>query len=158
MSAGRARFLTQSVPSNEAPHTAAVNVGVDNTGAAVLRPIEGRDFSADGDVAATLFGLLTNSRLAAWTVSTATSSVPAPARLSIPLSLTAFLTNPTATAAGGGTRVVLDITVAASLGTTTQINFKDEIFMGTTSSFLLYTFAAVTGPSWAFVFDLEEVT
>lgn len=45
-------------------YTNSVTVGIDNTGAAVLRPVEARNFDAVGDVASTLIGLTVNSRTA----------------------------------------------------------------------------------------------
>jgi hypothetical protein len=72
--------------------------------------------------------------------------------------LTSFLFNPTATAAGAGTRVLVQTSAGASLGTVTSIEFKDGVFMGTTSSLLVYAFAATTGPSLYFTFEWEEVT
>jgi hypothetical protein len=44
------------------PYTASIVVGFDNTGAAVLRPVEARDFTIPSDVGSTLIGLLVNSR------------------------------------------------------------------------------------------------
>lgn len=46
--------------------TTAFVTGLDNTGAAVLRPVEARNYDADADVAAALIGLTTNSRLAVY--------------------------------------------------------------------------------------------
>lgn len=69
-----------------------------------------------------------------------------------------FRFNPTATAAGAGTRVIATVTAPASVGATTEIDFEDGIFMGTVSTLLVYTFAATTAPQWAFDFEFEEVT
>jgi len=46
----------------------ALTVGIDNTAAAVLRPVEARNFDSIGDVAASLVGLLTNSRISIFNV------------------------------------------------------------------------------------------
>jgi hypothetical protein len=43
-------------------YTGSIAVGSDTTGAAVLRPVEARDFTADGDVAAALISLLVSNR------------------------------------------------------------------------------------------------
>ena len=52
-----------------AAYTNALVAGQDNTAAAVLRPVEARNLSADGDVVSTLIGLLVNSRITALDVS-----------------------------------------------------------------------------------------
>jgi hypothetical protein len=46
----------------------AIANGIDNTGAAVLRPVEARDAVASADFTASLIGLLTNSRLSAFSI------------------------------------------------------------------------------------------
>jgi hypothetical protein len=43
-------------------YTASIVGGIDNTGAAVLRPVEARDFDVSADVVGSLIGLLVNSR------------------------------------------------------------------------------------------------
>lgn len=43
--------------------TTAIATGIDNTGAAVLRPVEARNADVTGDFVSTLIGLLTNSRM-----------------------------------------------------------------------------------------------
>jgi hypothetical protein len=71
--------------------------------------------------------------------------------------VTAFRFNPTATAAGAGTRYVAEAVVPASLGTLTSFLFADGLFVGTTGSILFYAFAAVVAPTLRFVFEWEEV-
>jgi hypothetical protein len=50
-------------------YTAAIATGIDNTGAAVLRPVEARDFSAVSDVTLAIIGLSVNSRGAIYNTS-----------------------------------------------------------------------------------------
>lgn len=71
--------------------------------------------------------------------------------------LTAFLTNPTATAAGAGTRYLIATAIAVTVPTLIQIDLKDGALVGITGSLLVYTFAATTGPSWYFTFKWSEV-
>jgi hypothetical protein len=71
--------------------------------------------------------------------------------------VTAFRFNPTASAAGAGTRYLAPGAVPASLGTITTISFNDGVYIGVTGSILLYTWAATTGPTWRFTFEWEEV-
>ena len=68
-----------------------------------------------------------------------------------------FYYNPTASAAGSGTRYIWASTVSASLGTVTTYDFEDGLGVGTTGSILVYTWAATTGPTWRFGAEwLEE--
>lgn len=80
-----------------------------------------------------------------------------------------FLYNPTATAAGTGTRYIDVVTVDADVGTVSTFDFTEQygedalVFAAAgsttgkfTGSFLVYTFAATTGPSWKFSFDYFE--
>lgn len=71
--------------------------------------------------------------------------------------ITSFLTNPTATAAGAGTRVIVQTGAPATLGTITQILFNDGVIVPTTGALLVYTQAGTTGPSWGFVEEWEEI-
>ncbi len=71
--------------------------------------------------------------------------------------ITSFLTNPTASAAGVGTRAIIPFSAPASLGFVTTIELEDGILLSPTSSALLYTFATTTGPSWLYNFEWEEV-
>lgn len=67
-----------------------------------------------------------------------------------------FRTNPTATGAAG--RVILQAVVPASLGTSTEADFEDSVILGATSSSLsVFSWAATTAPTWAFVVDVEVV-
>lgn len=67
-----------------------------------------------------------------------------------------FRTNPTAT--GTITRLLASLSVPASLGTITTIDYKDAVMLGnTSSSWSCYTHAATTGPSWFFVLEVEIV-
>lgn len=68
-----------------------------------------------------------------------------------------FLTNPTATAAGAGTRYIVNTGMAASVGSTLTVEFKDGILMGATGSVAVYTWAATTAPSWFFTWEIEIV-
>lgn len=69
--------------------------------------------------------------------------------------ITAFHTSPTATAAGAGTRYILETASPAGLGTNININFKDSVITNTTSSILVYTWAT-TGPQWFWNFEWAE--
>jgi hypothetical protein len=71
--------------------------------------------------------------------------------------ITSFLFNPTATAAGGGTRVLVQAAAVAALGSVLSIDFKDGVIVGTTGALLIYTWAATTGPSWQIILEWEEV-
>jgi hypothetical protein len=57
-------------------------------------------------------------------------------------------TNPTASAAGGGTRYLDGTNIAALVNTRTVLYYYDEAQIGTTGSILIYTSAATTGPTW----------
>ena len=67
-----------------------------------------------------------------------------------------FQTNPTTTAAGGGTRVVETEDIAAQVGAVYAPDWRDGIIIPANGSFLVYTFAATTGPSWKFTFEVVE--
>lgn len=71
--------------------------------------------------------------------------------------LTEFLFNPTATAADADERVVVSAGAPATVGTITQIGFRDQVLVPLDGSFLLYTWAPGTAPSWLFTFEWEEV-
>jgi hypothetical protein len=64
--------------------------------------------------------------------------------------------NPTASAAGSGTRYVFACAVDAALGRLTSIDFGDGLLIPATGSFLLYTWAATTGPTWALTAEVVE--
>jgi len=67
-----------------------------------------------------------------------------------------FRFNPTATGAAG--RVLVQRSVGAVLGTVTVIDLGDAVILGATSSSMsVFTFAAVTAPSWYFIVEYEEV-
>jgi len=70
--------------------------------------------------------------------------------------LTKAVTNPTATAAGAGTRYLGTKVVPAEIGRTTTLEFRDGVIMRATGSIAVYTWAATTGPSWEFAGDWEE--
>jgi hypothetical protein len=262
--AGRATNVIEAAWAN------ALAVGIDNTGAAVLRPVEARDANAAADVAAALIGLTTNSRMAIldyasadWaqlrgTSATSAAVGPAESELgafvyqaradefaaarrgkrfygthqtpgtlitaqtsfvattptlmyrinsaairaiirSINLSVAntpggvvyvtlaidtadrwsaggtlvtlqnsneesataavgLFYTNPTATAAGGGTRYLGTWIVPASAAANYDVDVADGILLGPTASTLLvYVWSATTAADLVFTVDLEEV-
>lgn len=67
-----------------------------------------------------------------------------------------FRFNPTAT--GTISRLLASLSVPASLGTITTIDYKDAVMLGnTSSSWSCYTHAATPGPSWFFVLEVEIV-
>lgn len=73
--------------------------------------------------------------------------------------VTAFLSNPTVTAAGAGTRYVNNIVSGNPNGGNIMIDYNDGIFLGTTSSFLAYVFTISGGvPSIFFNATWEEIT
>ena len=67
-----------------------------------------------------------------------------------------FTYNPTATAAGGGTRYLGTWAANADTGVITTLDFRDAVIIGTTGSILVYTWAGTTAPSWKFVFEFTE--
>lgn len=69
-----------------------------------------------------------------------------------------FRYNPTATAAGSGTRYLGTWVANADTGIITTLDFQDAVQIGVTGSILVYTWAATTAPSWKFVFELAEFT
>jgi hypothetical protein len=73
--------------------------------------------------------------------------------------LTSFLFNPTATAAGAGTRKIFSGAYDnASFGGSITIDFKDAVIMGTTSSLLVYVVdTGGTAPAVKFNFEWEEL-
>lgn len=70
--------------------------------------------------------------------------------------LATFRTGATASAAGSGTKYIFETLVAASVGEVTSLDFKDGIIIPATGSVLIYTWAAVTGPTWAFSIEFTE--
>lgn len=70
--------------------------------------------------------------------------------------ITSFLYNPTATAAGGGTRYVWNGSAGQAVPTFFTIPADDGWLVGTTGAVLVYTWAATTGPSWYFTFHWKE--
>lgn len=64
--------------------------------------------------------------------------------------------NPTASVAGTGTRKVWEGTFRADVTSPDNPNgdYLDGLMIGTTGSFLIYTWAATTGPSWIPTFEL----
>jgi hypothetical protein len=70
-----------------------------------------------------------------------------------------FTYNPTANAAGAGTRYVMSRSIAQSVGAAPHVwSFKDAVSIGATGSILVYTVAATTGPSWKFNFKVKQET
>ena len=69
-----------------------------------------------------------------------------------------FCYNPTASAAGSGTRYLGTWAANADTGVITSIDFHDAVIIGATGSILVYTWAATTGPSWKFLFEFVEFT
>lgn len=69
-----------------------------------------------------------------------------------------FYTNPTATAAGGGTRYLGTWIVPASAAANYDVDVADGILLGPTASTLLvYVWSATTAADLVFTVDLEEV-
>lgn len=64
--------------------------------------------------------------------------------------------NPTASAAGAGTRYVFACGIDAVVGRLTSIDFGDGLLVPETGSVLVYTWAAVTGPTWALTAEFVE--
>ena len=64
--------------------------------------------------------------------------------------------NPTATAAGAGTRYIMPFSAPASLGAMTVLDLSDAPIIGLTGSLALYTWAAVTGPTWRLMAEHVE--
>lgn len=72
--------------------------------------------------------------------------------------VTGFLINPTATAAGAGTRIISTISGPVANGTNISVNFSDGLLIGTTGSLLVYaTSTAASAPSLLFTFEWEEI-
>lgn len=69
---------------------------------------------------------------------------------------TTFTFNPTASAAGAGTRYIGTWAANADTGVMTSLDFRDGVIIGTTGSILVYTWAGTTAPSWKFVFEFTE--
>jgi hypothetical protein len=75
-----------------------------------------------------------------------------------PSAVTAFLLNPTATAAGVGTRPISHVAASASNGTNITFNFGDGVLIGTTGSLLVYATSMIaSAPSLFFTFEWEEI-
>ena len=68
----------------------------------------------------------------------------------------AFRYGATASAAGAGTRYLRKWSVPAVVGAVLPVEFDDEVIIGATGSILIYTWAATTGPTWAFSFGHFE--
>lgn len=72
-------------------------------------------------------------------------------------SATSFLSNPTATAAGAGTRIVMATSVdTRNNAIPAMILFKDGLLISTPGSLLVYTVRNVA-PVWSFAFEWEEI-
>src|SRR3990167_3082710 len=69
-----------------------------------------------------------------------------------------FRYNPTASAAGAGTRYIDHRAVDNVLGSSLVMSYNDGVVIGATGSILVYTFAATTGPSWHFTFEVFDET
>lgn len=70
-----------------------------------------------------------------------------------------FYENPTATAAGGGTRYLGTWIMPATPGASLDLDLQDGVLLGiTASTLLIYVYAATTAPQIAHVIDLEEVS
>lgn len=68
-----------------------------------------------------------------------------------------FTHSATASAAGGGTRYIYSRTIAASVGAEPHIiDLQGAGIIGATGSILVYTVAAVTGPTWKFNFRVAQ--
>lgn len=69
-----------------------------------------------------------------------------------------FKYNATASAAGSGTRYIKHYTVApnSSAPVPFALDTEDSIQIGKTGSILVYTYAATTGPTWHFNFEVNE--
>jgi hypothetical protein len=77
---------------------------------------------------------------------------------SVTAAVSKFYENPTASAAGGGTRVLGHWTIPASVGSILDLEFEDSDLLGpTAATFMLYVFAPVTAPQLYYHGDLEEV-
>ncbi len=72
-------------------------------------------------------------------------------------SATSFLSNPTATAAGAGTRIVMSTAVdTRNNAIPFMILFKDGLLIPKPGSLLVYTVRNVA-PEWRFAFEWEEI-
>lgn len=73
--------------------------------------------------------------------------------------ITSFLSNPTATAAGAGTRYLMNTLIDNSAPSTITINFKDGVLLSTTASLLVYVFGngGATPADVYWVAEWEEV-
>jgi len=67
-----------------------------------------------------------------------------------------FAFNPTASAAGAGTRYIRTFSAEHNVSNITEIDFGDGLIIGATGSILVYTWATTTGPSWSFSFEWIE--
>jgi len=80
---------------------------------------------------------------------TGTAIVPKCPNMKVdPMSKASVFYNPTAVAAGSDARVIESLAVNAVVGEPFELDEEDEIQIGPTGSILIYTFAAVTAPSW----------
>lgn len=70
-----------------------------------------------------------------------------------------FHTNPTATAAGAGTRYLVNDRLASGNGSSITIDFKDGVLLSSTASFLVYLFdsAGASAPTYYWTMEWEEV-
>ena len=72
--------------------------------------------------------------------------------------VSAFVVNPTATAAGVGTRVISSVAAPVSLGTNIEFNFADGLLIGKTGSLLVYATSTIaSAPSLLFTSEWEEI-
>jgi len=72
--------------------------------------------------------------------------------------LTSFLVNPTATAAGAGTRYITHIGTPTTAGVNLLVDYSDGVFLGTTGAILIYCFVTVgTAPSIFYTCEFEEI-
>jgi len=72
--------------------------------------------------------------------------------------VTGFRQNPTATAAGAGTRYIFNgVMPSTAVGASLSLNFNDEHIIGTTGSLLIYLYNPTTAGSVFYRIDWEEV-
>lgn len=73
--------------------------------------------------------------------------------------ITSFLTNPTATAAGAGTRYLVNDLIDNLPASSWTVQFKDGVLLSTTASLLVYVFGngGATAADVFFTFEWEEV-
>jgi hypothetical protein len=69
-----------------------------------------------------------------------------------------FYATPTASAAGGGTRIVYSKAIPAEDGAGLSVEFEDSIIIGTTGTILIYDNSNGTGVEWYWNFEWEEIS